>query len=391
MKMKKSIQNTVKRIACTACAVLSAAVFTFTLSANKYTEDVHQNAVVAEAASSVKVMTAPLQDYMVTSPYGWRTLEGERKFHTGVDFVSLTDKTDVYAVADGTIVLTNNSCPNKTNKSKGFGNYIVLKMKDGSIAIYAHLQPNIAVKAGQKVKAGDKIANYGTSGYALGAHLHLEMRPKQYSDVSNSVYTYYDHNGQKYSLNTNPTTSSGNIEYVHPRPTRQNILTDGATYKIKSAVGNLYMGTAGNKLTASANVQLANKSNATVFVAHYSRVTDAWYFVPVKNTALSLNCYASWVQSKTNINLYKTSKDDSSQCYIPTYNKNDKTYRLTVAQNRSVCLEVAGAASSARQGTNVRCFTACSDKTQKWAFVKVDNNTTGIISGAIEQAISLLP
>lgn len=46
---------------------------------------------------------------------------------------------------------------------------------DGSVALYAHLQPELAVKAGDTVHAGDTLGQVGMTGHTTGPHLHLEF------------------------------------------------------------------------------------------------------------------------------------------------------------------------------------------------------------------------
>lgn len=367
--MLKRIKRTAMKITCTACAVLSAAACALMpMQNNDRPASAPQTMITAEAATSY-TLTPPIEDYTITSYYGWRTLEGQRKFHTGIDMVSKSGKRDVRAVADAKVVMVSETCKkNVTERSKNFGNYIVLQLSDGSIAIYAHLSPgSITVKKNQTVKAGTKIALYGMTGYALGYHLHFEMRPKKYADLSNGIYYHYDRNGQNKSINVNPTVKGGSVIY---NAIYKNALKDGGGYIFQNAGCKLFMGTAGNKLTGGTNVQLVSKANATVYIAHYNALLDAWYFVPKKNTGVSLNCFANSVVSKVNVNLYKFVKNDSSQCYYPKKNS-DGTFRLASAQNANVCLEAAGYASAAKQGTNIRCFTCGADITQKWILTKI--------------------
>ena len=56
------------------------------------------------------------------------------------------------------------------------GNYVVLKLTDGVYAHYAHMIPgSLAVKIGDKVKAGDVLGKLGNSGNSDAPHLHLHI------------------------------------------------------------------------------------------------------------------------------------------------------------------------------------------------------------------------
>jgi murein DD-endopeptidase MepM/ murein hydrolase activator NlpD len=67
---------------------------------------------------------------------------------------------------------------NPTSKTIS-GNYIILKLKNGNYAFYAHLiAGSLNVKVGDKVYAGDKIARLGNSGNSSMPHLHFQISTK---------------------------------------------------------------------------------------------------------------------------------------------------------------------------------------------------------------------
>lgn len=56
-------------------------------------------------------------------------------------------------------------------------NFIRLLHDDGSMAVYAHLQPNSArVYPGARIPTGTWIANSGNTGYSSGPHLHFAVQ-----------------------------------------------------------------------------------------------------------------------------------------------------------------------------------------------------------------------
>jgi hypothetical protein len=56
------------------------------------------------------------------------------------------------------------------------GNYIILKLGEGSFAFYGHLKPgSLRVKAGDRVRRGVVIARVGNSGNSTGPHLHFHI------------------------------------------------------------------------------------------------------------------------------------------------------------------------------------------------------------------------
>jgi murein DD-endopeptidase MepM/ murein hydrolase activator NlpD len=109
--------------------------------------------------------------FKVTSPRAYRTLNGKKEYHGGLDLVALEDKT-VYAIADGKV----DAVPYEAN---GFGYYVRQLLPDGRRIYYGHLaKGSIQVKKGQSVKQGDKLGTMGSTGKSTGPHTHIELRPK---------------------------------------------------------------------------------------------------------------------------------------------------------------------------------------------------------------------
>ncbi len=96
----------------------------------------------------------------------WDTLE-VWKFHPGIDFVG---SGDVVAILDGTV--------KSVEKTTLEGNVVTVEHADGYMSVYKSLGDDIAVKAGDNVKAGDKlgVASVCMSELNTGDHLHLEVR-----------------------------------------------------------------------------------------------------------------------------------------------------------------------------------------------------------------------
>lgn len=108
----------------------------------------------------------------VSSPFGWRTLNGKRVYHKGIDLVG-ADKT-VRAVVGGvvgqSIIITD-----PTNRTSEWGNYVRVDGEDGRLYYYCHLSQRLASR-GDKVSAGDVLGVEGSTGKSTGSHLHLEVR-----------------------------------------------------------------------------------------------------------------------------------------------------------------------------------------------------------------------
>lgn len=108
----------------------------------------------------------------LTSHFGWRTLNGQRDYHKGVD-LSGTDKTLV-APCDG-VIGSSTIITDKSNLTWQWGNYIRIDTADGLKIFMCHMAAR-KVKVGQKVKTGDVVGIEGNTGYSFGSHCHFEVR-----------------------------------------------------------------------------------------------------------------------------------------------------------------------------------------------------------------------
>ena len=90
------------------------------------------------------------------------------------------------APADGVVVEIQNNVPDNrqfdpsvlaTNINLVFGNYVVIKHRDGLYSVLGHVkQGSVTVKAGDTVKQGQVVAAVGASGSAMFPHLHYQLQ-----------------------------------------------------------------------------------------------------------------------------------------------------------------------------------------------------------------------
>ena len=92
--------------------------------------------------------------------------------HNGIDLAGPIG-TPIYAYADGVV--------SQAGEAQGFGQWIVLDHNIGGrvvSTVYGHMFPDgVLVKVGDRVTAGQHIANEGNNGDTTGAHLHFEYHP----------------------------------------------------------------------------------------------------------------------------------------------------------------------------------------------------------------------
>ena len=103
-----------------------------------------------------------------STPFGaQRYVNGQAKSpHSGID-IAAPKGTPVKAPLAGKILLVEDMFLNGTLIAIGHGK--------GLVTVYAHLSKT-HVKVGEKVQAGDIIAEVGSTGRSTGAHLHWGMR-----------------------------------------------------------------------------------------------------------------------------------------------------------------------------------------------------------------------
>lgn len=146
-------------------------------------------------------MNLPYQSGKVTltSHFGWRTLNGQRDYHKGVD-LSGTDKTLV-APCDG-VIGSSTIITDKSNLTWQWGNYIRIDTADGLKIFMCHMAAR-KVKVGQKVKAGDVVGIEGNTGYSFGSHCHFEVR-KNGESVDPTPYLGIPNEWGQYDIQTAP-------------------------------------------------------------------------------------------------------------------------------------------------------------------------------------------
>lgn len=85
--------------------------------------------------------------------------------HHGIDIANKIG-TPIYALTDGVV--------EESGPASGYGLWVVLRHDDGTYSVYGHINKAF-VKAGQRVRAGEEIAEIGNRGESTGPHLHLEI------------------------------------------------------------------------------------------------------------------------------------------------------------------------------------------------------------------------
>lgn len=161
--------------------------------------------------------------FKVTSPFGWRLLNGTTDNHKGIDVVGVDDK-HICAVRPG-VVGASQIITDRSNLTWEWGNYVRIDGDDGMYYYYCHLDKRL-VTVGQRVNKGDHIGIEGNTGYSFGSHCHFEVRnlsgwsvnPAPYLDVTNAVGQYGGNWREKVQKRFGFSDSTMSFLDTHPSP-----------------------------------------------------------------------------------------------------------------------------------------------------------------------------
>ncbi|NMO93832.1 M23 family metallopeptidase [Actinomycetospora sp. TBRC 11914] len=117
-------------------------------------------AAAREAAARAPEFVKPAQGRF-TSGFGARW--GAE--HKGIDIANAIG-TPIVSAADGTVI--------ESGPASGFGMWVRVQLADGTVNVYGHINRSY-VREGQKVRAGQEIAEIGNRGQSTGPHLHFEV------------------------------------------------------------------------------------------------------------------------------------------------------------------------------------------------------------------------
>lgn len=112
------------------------------------------------------------ETYIITSPYGMRTMNGSTRFHNGIDLVANNKgkgATDyITAHSDGVV--------SGVGFDKSAGYFVNIKVADNTTMHHFHLREQSKLKKGDVVKKGQIIGYMGSTGNSTGAHLHWGIK-----------------------------------------------------------------------------------------------------------------------------------------------------------------------------------------------------------------------
>jgi hypothetical protein len=119
----------------------------------------------------------------------------------------------VVAASDGRVDHPTTTPPPPTTAIDFTGNHVVIELRPGVYAYYAHLaRGSVAVAVGDRVKTGQQIGRLGNSGNSFGPHLHFSLLDVPDYFQANSIPYVID----RFTLEGTADLSSAKVVVVGP-------------------------------------------------------------------------------------------------------------------------------------------------------------------------------
>lgn len=119
-------------------------------------------------------LSHPLEQMVMTSPFGPRVRNGRLENHAGIDLRAQIGA-EVFASADGTVIDSRNGDFARAAGLLSYGERIFVVHDGGWVTLCAHLASRL-VESGDRVQRGQRIGFSGNTGDASDPHLHFELR-----------------------------------------------------------------------------------------------------------------------------------------------------------------------------------------------------------------------
>ncbi|WP_158224744.1 M23/M56 family metallopeptidase [Agaribacterium haliotis] len=122
-----------------------------------------------QGVPALQAWQVPVKHYRLSSQFGLKQKIRNNKAHSGVDLAA-PEGTQLFSANAGIVRIADDN-----SLHASLGKAVIIEHAQGLTTLYSHMQ-DIAVVAGQRVEAGEKIGTVGRTGKATGPHLHFELR-----------------------------------------------------------------------------------------------------------------------------------------------------------------------------------------------------------------------
>ena len=139
----------------------------------------------------------PSSEPRVEQGWGGGYSHNDAENHHAVDF-AIDTNTMVVAARDGIVmqVEADETGVGDSGRRDGEANFIRILHDDGSMAVYAHLQPGgVLVQSGQRVSRGQPIGMSGNSGFSTGPHLHFVVQVNRGMHLESIPFRMFSRSG----------------------------------------------------------------------------------------------------------------------------------------------------------------------------------------------------
>ncbi|MFL6225626.1 MAG: M23 family metallopeptidase [Actinomycetes bacterium] len=126
------------------------------------------------------------------SPFAGDGSRNDQWYDFGAPLLAVAGGTVVKAV-DGKPDIAPNAPPILATPEDYLGNYVVVRIRPGVFAEYAHVQRgSVQVRVGQRVRAGQQLGKLGNSGNTTAPHLHFGLIDGPNPTTTNSLPMEFD-------------------------------------------------------------------------------------------------------------------------------------------------------------------------------------------------------
>jgi murein DD-endopeptidase MepM/ murein hydrolase activator NlpD len=149
---------------------------TFSLAAGQelvIPEGIKPSEIIIDKSRYIAKTVAPIPGVTGEGNFMWPTggtiTQRFSWYHPGVDIANHSNP-DIVAAQGGTVVTAGWN-------GGGYGNYVIIDHGNGYTTLYGHMLNNsMVVKAGDRVRQGQKLGVMGSTGRSTGTHLHFEVK-----------------------------------------------------------------------------------------------------------------------------------------------------------------------------------------------------------------------
>lgn len=151
-----------------------------------------------------RVPFAVSRAFPVTQAYPSRFTHVDPSSEYAVD-IEMPVGTQIYAARSGTVIeVASNYFETTDDPARAMrANIIRVLHADGTMALYAHLNwDSIRVRAGQRLRRGEYIADSGNTGFSTGPHLHFAVQRNAGLRLESVPFTFTGASGERVNATT---------------------------------------------------------------------------------------------------------------------------------------------------------------------------------------------